>query len=273
MKFLFSLFLSLIMLPVFSQVIDSEPLVIGEVLSFQSDVLNEERTLNIFLPESYKQNEKTYPVIYLLDGSISEDFLHIGGLTQFGAFPWVKLNPECIVVGIANVDRMRDFTFPTKNGEDRENYPTSGGSEAFISFLKSEVIPTVEKKYRVSAPSTLIGQSMGGQLTTEILFKNPDVFDNYIIVSPSLWWDDKSLLATDPKPLKGKRKIYIAVGKEDKVMIEVANELYKKVKGYKNEDSQVFYRYEGALDHGNILHQATYSAFEKIFKDAQTELK
>lgn len=271
MKHILIFFSLLLASPVFSQ--EVEDLVIGEVISFQSDILKEDRTLNIYLPESYDHGNNNYPVIYLLDGSLDEDFIHIAGLTQFGSFPWVKLNPECIVVGIANVDRIRDFSFPTKNEEDQEKYPTSGASKAFISFLKSEVVPMVEKKYRVNAPSTLIGQSMGGQLATEILFRNPDLFDNYIIVSPSLWWDDKSLLTAKPKPLEGNKKIYITVGKEDKVMVEVANELYKKVKEYKNEDSQVFYRYEGALDHGNILHQATYAAFEKIFKEKQTELK
>jgi len=179
----------------------------------------------------------------------------------------VKLNPECIVVGIANVDRIRDFSFPTNNEEDQEKYPTSGGSEAFISFLATEVIPTIEKKYQVGAPSTLIGQSMGGQVATEILFKSPDLFDNYIIVSPSLWWDDKSLLDAKPEPLKGNKKIYITVGKEDKIMVEAANELYQKVKEYKNEDSRVFYRYEGDFDHGNILHQAAYTALKKVFEE------
>lgn len=273
MKYLFSLFFLISMLPVSSQTTESADLVIGQVLKFHSDILNEERTLNIYLPESYGQGTETYPVIYLLDGSLDEDFIHISGLTQFGSFPWVKLNPECIVVGIANVDRIRDFSFPTNNKEDGQKYPTSGGSKAFISFLATEVIPTIEKQYRVSASSTLIGQSMGGQLATEILFKSPNLFDNYIIVSPSLWWDEKSLLALEPEPLEGSKKIYITVGKEDRVMVEVANELYQKVKDYKNEETQVFYRYEGALDHGNILHQATYAAFEKVFKEKQTELK
>jgi predicted alpha/beta superfamily hydrolase len=271
MKRIIIFFSLLLASPGFSQ--EVEDLVIGEVISFQSDILKEERTLNIYLPESYDQGNDNYPVIYLLDGSLDEDFIHIAGLTQFGSFPWVKLNPECIVVGIANVDRVRDFSFPTNNKEDREKYPTAGGSEVFISFLESEVLPMVEKKYRVSAPSSLIGQSMGGQLATEILFKSPNLFDNYIIVSPSLWWDEKSLLALEPEPLEGSKKIYITVGKEDKVMVEVANELYQKVREYKNEDSQVFYRYEGAFDHGNILHQATYAAFEKVFKEKQTELK
>jgi len=179
----------------------------------------------------------------------------------------VKLNPECIVVGIANVDRIRDFSFPTNNEEDQEKYPTSGGSEAFISFLDSEVIPVIKSEFRVQKPATLIGQSMGGQLATEILFKKPGLFDNYIIVSPSLWWDDKSMLAMEPRQLEGCKKIYITVGKEDKVMVEIANELYQKVKEYKNEDSQIFYRYEGDFDHGNILHHATYTALKKVFEE------
>ena len=273
MKHLIILFFLMSFLSGFSQNVEVSELVIGEVLTFDSEILGEERELNIYLPQTYESGSDSYPVIYLLDGTLSEDFIHIAGLTQFGSFPWVKLNPECIVVGISNIDRTKDFSFPTNNEEDLKNFPTSGKSASFISYLKDEVKPMVESKYRINKSSTLIGQSMGGLLATEILFKNPDLFDNYIIVSPSLWWDDQSLLEIEPKPFEGKKKIYITVGKEGKEMVDVSNELYNKVKAYKNEDTQTFYRYEGALNHANILHQAVYNAFEKIFKEKQTEMK
>lgn len=85
-----------------------EAFTIGETLRFQSSILAEERVLNIYLPLYYEEDSlKNYPVIYLLDGSADEDFIHIAGLIQFGSFPWINLIPESIVVGIANVDRKR----------------------------------------------------------------------------------------------------------------------------------------------------------------------
>ena len=74
------------------------PFVLGEILQLQSAVLNETRTLNVYLPAGYSPDStKKYPVIYLLDGSADEDFIHIVGLVQFGTFPWLNnccFNPE-----------------------------------------------------------------------------------------------------------------------------------------------------------------------------------
>ena len=87
-----------------------KPFVIGEIVNIHSKELGENRTLNIYLPNGYHPDSlKRYPVIYLLDGSADEDFIHIAGLVQFGSFPWLNILPESIVVGIANVDRKRDF--------------------------------------------------------------------------------------------------------------------------------------------------------------------
>lgn len=122
---------------------------IGVVDEMQSKVLNEKRILNIYLPEGYNKSDTVrYPVIYLLDGSADEDFIHIAGLVQFNSFEWVNQVPKSIVVGIAAVDRRRDFTFPTTVEEDKKRYPTTGRSNAFIHFLETELQPFIEKKYR-----------------------------------------------------------------------------------------------------------------------------
>ena len=109
--------------------------VLGKITTIHSIELNEDRILNIYLPEGYISRE-SYPVIYLLDGSANEDFIHITGLVQFANFEWVKLLPKSIVVGIENVDRKRDFTYPTTVEEDKKDYPTTGGSAKFIAFIE-----------------------------------------------------------------------------------------------------------------------------------------
>ncbi|MEO6906064.1 MAG: alpha/beta hydrolase-fold protein, partial [Ginsengibacter sp.] len=172
----------------------TKPFVLGVIDEIQSKELGEKRILNIYLPEGYNQNDTTkYPVIYLLDGSANEDFIHIVGLVQFYTFEWINQIPKTIVVGIATVDRRRDFTFPTTLEEDRKAYPTTGHSDKFISFLKNELQSFIEKKYKANNDRTIIGQSLGGLLATEILLKEPTLFNKYIIVSPSLWWDNGSL--------------------------------------------------------------------------------
>jgi len=240
---------------------------IGEKIKFQSEILNENRILNVYLPNGYsKDSLKTYPVIYLLDGSIDEDFIHISGLVQFGSFSWINMIPETIIVGISNVDRKRDFTFPTNNKKDKEDFPTTGKSEYFINFIEKELQPFIDKKYKTDSIKTLIGQSLGGLLATEILFKKPQLFDNYIIVSPSLWWDNESLLAFEPKEYQTKKSIYIAVGKEGKVMERTAKELYEKLNIGRKKNAELYYKFFEEQNHGDALHLGVYDAFEKIFE-------
>ncbi len=240
---------------------------IGEKIEFQSKILNEKRILNIYLPHGYSnESSKTYPVIYLLDGSIDEDFIHVSGMVQFGSFSWINMIPESIVVGVANIDRKRDFTFPTNNKKDKEEFPTTGKSEYFINFIAQELQPLIEKTYHTNSTKTLIGQSLGGLLATEILFKNPDLFDNYIITSPSLWWDDESLLSYKPKAYTTKKSIYIAVGKEGEIMEEAAKKLYDKLNLLKQENTSLYFEFFEKQNHGDALHLAVYHAFEKIFK-------
>ena len=243
------------------------PLSIGEKIEFQSKILKENRVLNVYLPNGYsKDSLATYPVIYVLDGSIDEDFIHISGLVQFGSFSWINMIPSSIVVGISNIDRKKDFTFPTTNKKDKEDFPTTGESENFINFIKTEVQPLIDKRYKTNTNKTLIGQSLGGLLATEILFKIPELFDNYIITSPSLWWDDESLLKYKPMLYDSKKSIYIGVGKEGEIMERTAKALYNKLKSLKKENTKLYFEYFEKQSHGDALHMAVYHAFEKIFK-------
>jgi predicted alpha/beta superfamily hydrolase len=244
-----------------------KPFSIGETIEFHSTILDENRALNIYLPNGYSPDSlKKYPVIYLLDGSVDEDFIHIVGLVQFGSFSWIEMIPESIVVGIANIDRKRDFTFPTNNVKDKADFPTTGGSEKFIQFIESELQPFIESNYKTDSVKTIIGQSLGGLLATEILLKKPELFDNYIIVSPSLWWDDESLLKQIPANFEGNKSIYIGVGKEGKVMENDAKNLYKKLNCLKNIKAKIYFEFFNEQSHADALHLAVYNAFEKIFK-------
>ncbi len=239
--------------------------VLGKIMTIHSTELNEDRTLNIYLPEGYNSNE-SYPVIYLLDGSADEDFIHIAGLVQFANFEWVNLLPKSIVVGISNVDRKRDFTFQTTIEKDKKDYPTTGSSEKFISFIEKELHPFIEKKYKTNASKTIIGQSLGGLLATEILYKKPTLFSQYIIISPSLWWDNESMFKVKAKFLdkdfNQKTKIFISVGKEGNVMESDAKQLFKVVSESKLIDAK--FNFFEDKNHATILHNAVYKAFESF---------
>ena len=237
---------------------------LGIIRQLHSVELNENRTLNIYLPEGYNK-DSSYPVIYLLDGSADEDFIHVAGLVQFYTFPWVNVLPNSIVVGIANVDRRRDFTFPTTIEKDKKDFPTTGGSEKFIQFIEKELQPYINQSFKTNGSNMLIGQSLGGLLATEVLLKKPDLFSQYVIVSPSLWWDKESLLKTKLTSFKNKTTVYIAVGKEGKIMEDDAKALHELIKN-KLSNGIVQFEYIGNKQHGNIFHQAVANAFEFFAK-------
>lgn len=248
------------------QILERADFSIGETLLIKSEILEEERTINIYLPQSYATNpEKKYPVIYLLDGSANEDFIHISGLIQFLSFSWINALPESILVGISNIDRKKDFTYPTTNEKDKLQFPTTGGSKAFIEFVEEELQPTIKSNYRTAEPTTLIGQSLGGLLAAEILFKHPHLFTNYVIVSPSLWWDDESLFKALPSSIKGNKSVSIAVGAEGEVMENLAYQLHALLIPFKSDQFKLNFQFIERLDHGDTLHLAAYDALERIF--------
>lgn len=250
----------------FAQTKNVKPLTIGEIRTINSKILNEDRTLNIYLPQNFDKT-KSYPIIYLLDGSMNEDFIHVTGLVQF--FNQMYSMPETIVVGIANIDRKKDFTFHTDLKDLQKDYPTTGHSDKFIGFLEKELKPYIKNQFKTT-DNYLFGQSLGGLLATEILLKKPEMFDNYFIISPSLWWDDESLLKQANQLLSKipdtKKFIYVSVGKgEHPVMIKDAENLYDILKKSNKKNWTIEYKMMETDNHATILHRSLYEGLVKLF--------
>lgn len=253
-----------------------KPFSIGYTHTIHSNILSEDRSLNVYLPEGYSTNDTvSYSVIYLLDGSADEDFIHVAGLVQFANFPWVNMLGPTIVVGISNTDRKRDFTFPSTLDEDKKLLPTSGGSANFIQSIELEIIPFIQKNYKTNSDRTLIGQSLGGLLAAEILLKKPSLFSKYILISPSLWWDNGSLINYTSSELKSdyakQSQIYLAVGKEGlapcsipHVMEVDANLFFEKLTNLKNPNLKLYFDYLPLENHATISHQAILNAFRSM---------
>ena len=251
---------------VFAQTENVKPLNIGEIRTIKSKILNEDRILNIYLPQNFDKT-KSYPIIYLLDGSMNEDFIHVTGLVQF--FNQMYSMPETIVVGIANIDRKRDFTFHTDLKDLQKDYPTTGHSDKFINFLEKELKPYIQSQFKTTE-TYIFGQSLGGLLATEILLKKPEMFDNYFIISPSLWWDDESLLKKAPQLLTKipdtKKFVYISVGKgEHPVMIKDAENFYDVLKKSDKKNWTIEYKMMETDNHATILHRSLYEGLVKLF--------
>ncbi len=251
---------------VFAQTGNVKPLTIGEIRTINSKILNEDRILNIYLPQNFDKT-KSYPIIYLLDGSMNEDFIHVTGLVQF--FNQMYSMPETIVVGIANIDRKKDFTFHTDLKDLQKDYPTTGHSDKFISFLEKELKPYIESQFKTT-DKYLFGQSLGGLLATEILLKKPELFNNYFIISPSLWWDNESLLKQASQLLTKipdtKKFIYISVGKgEHPVMVKDAENFFDVLKKANKKNWTLEYKMMETDNHATILHRSLYEGLVKLF--------
>ena len=248
--------------------VSKTPLSIGDVVTIKSKILSEDRTLNIYLPEGYvAQDTLKYPVLYVLDGTLNEDFLHLVGLTQYYNLQFTM--PKTIVVGIANIDRKGDFTFPTTDKNLKRDYPTTGGSAKFISFLEKEVQPYIEGNYKVNSTKIIIGQSLGGLLATEILLKRMELFTHFFIVSPSLWWDKESLLE-DAKAYISAQKdrnvyVYVSVGKEGKVMESEATKLSEILQRSNKKHLKTDFKFLPDENHASILHQSISDAFKLLY--------
>lgn len=171
----------------------AEALVIGESFTIDSKIMGEVRRMNVFVPTVYGEKiDGALPVLYMPDGGMHEDFLHIAGLVQVlvcngGMRPF-------IVVGIENTHRRRDLSGPTSNAEDRKMAPVVGGSATFRRFIKEELMPAVRGRYRTTDEAAIVGESLAGLFVVETFLLEPDLFSTYIAVDPSLWWDSDGLV-------------------------------------------------------------------------------
>ncbi|NJK31432.1 MAG: alpha/beta hydrolase, partial [Deltaproteobacteria bacterium] len=136
----------------------SDALVIGETFTLDSRVLGETRRINVFVPTIYGATiDAPLPVLYMPDGGMGEDFLHVVGLVQVSVSNGT-MRPF-MVVGIENTQRRRDMTGPTTNPKDREIAPVVGGSAEFRRFLAEELVPAVQARYRTTDEAAIVGES------------------------------------------------------------------------------------------------------------------
>lgn len=191
-------------------------IILGSEIIIQSNILNEERTCLISLPDSYhdtSEAENTYPIIILLDGAVH--FKTAAGVVHFMSSSRNRnyLMPETIIIAIENVDRERDLTV-TKIKTKRVN--TMGGGRNFLDFIEKELIPYVDKNYRTDPFRTLVGHSLGGLLTVNSYIDENSLFDAYIAIDPSIWWDaemmENKVDAISSKSIN--KRLYIATANQ-----------------------------------------------------------
>jgi predicted alpha/beta superfamily hydrolase len=244
------------------------PLVIGETFTINSKALNETRRINVYAPPGYMESAETrLPVLYMPDGGINEDFLHVAGLVQVSVGN--KTMRPFLLVGIENTERRRDMTGPTENEKDKKIAPRVGGSEAFRKFIRDELMPEVRRRYRTTNETAIVGESLAGLFVVETFLLEPDLFDTYIAFDPSLWWNNQKLLSEAAERLRARPKLaktlYLANSSEE--VIDGATQRFVDILR-KNAPSGLRWYYEKMADekHSTIYHPAALKAFRVVFK-------
>ncbi|HLL15771.1 MAG TPA: alpha/beta hydrolase-fold protein [Pyrinomonadaceae bacterium] len=244
------------------------PLVIGETFTIDSKILSETRRINVYLPPAYAESPGArLPVLYMPDGGIAEDFLHVAGLVQVSAGNGT-MRPF-LLVGVENTQRRRDMTGPTESEEDKKIAPRVGGSDAFRRFFRDELMPQVKGRYRTTGETAIVGESLAGLFVLETFLLEPDLFDTYIAFDPSLWWNNQKLVKDAAKRLAArpdlKKTLYVAISGESGIA-DVTQRL-ATVLG-RNAARGIRWHYEKMPDekHSTIYHPAALRAFRVVFK-------
>jgi predicted alpha/beta superfamily hydrolase len=200
-----------------------EPMPPHQTFTMESAVLGETRRINVYTPPGYAHGAR-YPVLYMPDGGVQEDFPHIASTVDAGIRAG-ELRPM-IVVGIENTERRRDMTGPTVVAADSAIAPRVGGSAAFRRFIADELMPEVRRRYRVTGETAIIGESLAGLFIVETFFLQPDLFDTYIALSPSLWWNREAVVNTASERLRAhpelQARLYLSSADEEQIVEAVA---------------------------------------------------
>jgi predicted alpha/beta superfamily hydrolase len=237
-------------------------------LTINSKVLGEDRAILVRTPAGYETNKLTYPVLYLTDGDAH--IAHTSSTAEFLARNGRM--SEMIVVGIPNTDRTRDLS-PTKpkqtGATGAPQFPTAGGADNFLKFIETELIPEIEKTYRVQPYRVLAGHSLGGLFAVHALLSRPELFNSYVAVSPALQWDNQVVVKRAEDFFKTRKELnavlYMSLGYEpgpiDDGFHQMKQVLTKnQVKGFEWEAQQMTDE-----DHGSVVLRSHYFGLRKIY--------
>lgn len=238
-----------------------------ESFTVESATLNETRRINVYTPPGYGgAGGARYPVLYMPDGGLQEDFPHVTA-TVDSAIRAGEMRP-LIVVGIENTERRRDTTGPTEVEEDRKIAPRVGGSAAFRRFIQDELMPQVRLRYRVTDETAIIGESLAGLFIVETFFLQPELFDTYIALSPSLWWNGEELVRKAGERLRARRDLrktlYLSSADEDNIAPGAAR-LAEALRAHAPAGLRWQYKPRPDLRHDSIYRSASPQVLRELF--------
>jgi Predicted hydrolase of the alpha/beta superfamily len=195
-----------------------------ETFTIQSAVVGETRRINVYTPPQYRGTSQKFPVLYMPDGGLDEDFPHV--IRTVDSLIALHAIRPIIVVGIPNTQRRRDLTGPTRVKSDSAIAPRVGGSADFRRFIGDELIPEINRRYRTTSERGIMGESLAGLFIVETFLEKPDMFTHYIAFDPSVWWNSGALIDSSASLIAkfdaNPRTLYLATSKEPSTAVGIA---------------------------------------------------
>jgi uncharacterized protein len=241
-------------------------IVIGEALKLRSAILEEDRTLQISLPNGYQSSRERYPVVYVLDGE-GQFAQAVGAIRFLGK---VNKMPPAIVVGIPNTNRNRDLSPATSNPKDLEKLPGGGGADRFLAFLTDELRPHIEANYRTWPFRILFGHSGAGLFVIHTFLERPDAFGAYIASSPALFWDDNGETRRAEKILAAKATrrgvLFLSRGEETALTARTIAPFVRVLQSQASRDLRWKFEIFTEENHESAPHRAIYDGLKFIYQ-------
>lgn len=244
------------------------PMPAHESFDMVSKVLHESRHINVYTPPGYAAHPQAhYPVLYMPDGGLDEDFPHVASDVD-AAIRAGDMRPM-IVVGIANTQRRRDMTGPTQVESDRRIAPQVGGSRQFRAFIADELMPQVRRRYRTNGHTAIVGESLAGLFVMETFLDRPKLFDTYIALSPSLWWNHEALVHSAAARLQAwppglHRTLYFSSASDD-IIGDALDVLQAALRAHAPKGLRWAYQPQPQLHHADIYVKSSPQVFRKLF--------
>ena len=239
--------------------------------TIDSKILGETRRINVYTPPGYAAQPGTrFPVLYMPDGGMAEDFPHVIATVQSLATAGA-IRPF-LVVGIENTERRRDLTGPTEVESDRKIAPRVGGSAAFRKFLREELMPQVRARYRTADETAIVGESLAGLFIVETFLLEPDLFDTYIAISPSLQWNHGALAqgaGERLKALRGMKKTLYLTSADEEDIVRNTGLLAQALRAAALPGITWFYEPRPDQHHDTIYLAAAPQAFRRVLAGAR----